>query len=601
LKIPILNYFISLLFLTIIISSCRNKSLQKNKNDHEKTITSLKRKREKRKQKNKLTPTEIKVVKKALENVLKIATNKLIQKAAKDFLKNFPKDITEIRTFKEGTKTRSESMMSLSIFANSYDAVNTLLDRWGEKSLDPGSKFPIVHIAVRKESKEIIKLLSEKGKANVNAIDARGMTPLIRSVRNKKRKNTDTILALLNTNADLNIQGGSPKVTALIHAILKGDTEVVELLLKEGPDLNLAGEDGLTPLHIAARMGLDKIVELLLKYGAKPNGEREDGLTPLHIAAGLGHYKIVELLLRYKANLNPVSITGITPLYNAADKGYEKIVELLLKHGANKDYQTSSGITSLYRATVQGHLAVVKVLLVKKANVNLAEYTAKWKPLHLAVKENHKEIAKLLLPLTKNLNQPLDNGSGDTIAHIAARYSDGDITEYIMKGDGVGIRNSQDHTPLHVAAHNNKAKNIQEILDINKSGIDEQEGNEKASAIFCSSGLGFVEVVKVLLKNGADSNLGNNLGLTPLLNASFKGHPKIVELLIQYNANINFQEISGVTALFVATQEGFVEVVKVLLKYHADKEITSNQGLRPLDVAMSKNNTEIINLLRNQT
>ena len=78
---------------------------------------------------------------------------------------------------------------------------------------------------------------------------------------------------------------------------------MVELLIKNGADVNIRDESGSSPLHNAIMTYLslrknscDKTVKILVANGAKINIKNNDGLTPVDIARKLGHQEIVELL-----------------------------------------------------------------------------------------------------------------------------------------------------------------------------------------------------------------------------------------------------------------------------------------------------------------
>ena len=54
---------------------------------------------------------------------------------------------------------------------------------------------------------------------------------------------------------------------------------------------------------------------------------------------------------------------------------------------------------------------------------------------------------------------------------------------------------------------------------------------------------------------------------TPLMAASFNGHPDVVQLLLNYNADPNVKRKYGLTALRLATEKGHDEVVSILMKH----------------------------------
>lgn len=70
-----------------------------------------------------------------------------------------------------------------------------------------------------------------------------------------------------------------------------GTIESVELLLKEGADINVRNYCGRTPLHLAAFNGHVSTAEHLIRKGANINAKEYLGLTPLFMAAGTGNVK----------------------------------------------------------------------------------------------------------------------------------------------------------------------------------------------------------------------------------------------------------------------------------------------------------------------
>jgi ankyrin repeat protein len=92
----------------------------------------------------------------------------------------------------------------------------------------------------------------------------------------------------------------------------------------------------LLPSHIqeAIRQGHSAPqVAHLLAQGADVNTQDDDGLTPLHWAAKEGNQDIVKLLIAWGADVRVKSRKSLTPLDWAAEQGHQDIVALLKQHG----------------------------------------------------------------------------------------------------------------------------------------------------------------------------------------------------------------------------------------------------------------------------
>jgi uncharacterized protein len=126
-----------------------------------------------------------------------------------------------------------------------------------------------------------------------------GTTPLMRAARNGDYK---AVKILLDAGADPTLK--QPKGSnALIIAsgvgrglgVFAKDVgteadlrQAVELLLAKGVDVNLANDDGLTAVHIAAQAGLDSVVTVLARHGARLDTKDKRGRTPVDMAMGVG-------------------------------------------------------------------------------------------------------------------------------------------------------------------------------------------------------------------------------------------------------------------------------------------------------------------------
>ena len=127
---------------------------------------------------------------------------------------------------------------------------------------------------------------------------------------------------------------------ALANAAQQGHTDVVELLLENGADINAQTRDGYTPLTMACRGCHWDTARVLIDNGAGVNIETGNGYTALIFASSEGRLEIVEALIAKGANVNIKTVVGSTALVIASNKD---IVDVLTKAGAASGSSTPPG------------------------------------------------------------------------------------------------------------------------------------------------------------------------------------------------------------------------------------------------------------------
>ncbi|XP_023314856.1 ankyrin-3-like [Trichogramma pretiosum] len=131
--------------------------------------------------------------------------------------------------------------------------------------------------------------------------------------------------------------------------------EVVERFLELGQDPNcLTSETGDSPLLIAADSENERVVELLLENGADPNLAAKDGITPLHCISFSYNEQMVMKFFKINNDkhqpllINAQNYLGSTPLHCATECGFYETVKLLLRKGANPNLVNEKGWTPLH-------------------------------------------------------------------------------------------------------------------------------------------------------------------------------------------------------------------------------------------------------------
>ncbi|XP_068920896.1 kinase D-interacting substrate of 220 kDa isoform X3 [Petaurus breviceps papuanus] len=109
---------------------------------------------------------------------------------------------------------------------------------------------------------------------------------------------------------------------------------------------------------------------------------------------------------------------------------------------------------------------------------------------------------------------------------------------------------------------------------------------------------GNLEIVKELLKNGANCNLEDVDNWTALISAAKEGHVTVVKELLKCNVNLEHKDMGGWTALMWACYKGRTEVVDLLLSKGANPNVTGLQyNVYPIIWAAGRGHADIVYLL----
>ena len=172
--------------------------------------------------------------------------------------------------------------------------------------------------------------------------------------------------ALLNRGFDPNTVNNKGQYG--LYVALGNDALKVAKVLINWPqtDVNKLNDKDESALMLAALKGQAEMVEMLIQKGADVN---KTGWAPLHYAASKGDPKIITLLLDDDAYIDAESPNGTTPLMMAAMYGTPAAVNLLLQEGADAQLKNQLGLTALQfaqRANRPDVVAVIAALLRSK-------------------------------------------------------------------------------------------------------------------------------------------------------------------------------------------------------------------------------------------
>ena len=145
--------------------------------------------------------------------------------------------------------------------------------------------------------------------------------------------------------------------------IAKNKTEICDLFISAGIDINSRDESGTSMLNVAVRNDNEDFVKQFLSLGADINSVSEDrGYTPVMDAVWRGNLEITKLLVKKGAELNTINKEGQTNLVLAVGADKNDICKVLVEHGADPDIKDQMGMSAYGYATLFRKEKLIEIL-----------------------------------------------------------------------------------------------------------------------------------------------------------------------------------------------------------------------------------------------
>jgi ankyrin repeat protein len=367
-----------------------------------------------------------------------------------------------------------------------------------------------LYLACTNRNTAMVKRLLTAG-ANPNAALLRGETVLMECARTGE---VTAVTALLAAGANVNARDSIYGQTALMWAVAQKHPRVVEALLELGADVQARGRTYPQNVHTGERGG-----------GGEVSVVQRGGSTPLLFAARVGDIESAKLLLAAGANVNDALSDGASALVVAAHSGHGDLAAFLLDKGADPN-AAAVGYTAMHAAIDRSDVGLVKALLAHGADPNLR--ITKGSPARRD--SNDFQLRSRLIGATAYL--------------LAAKFVEVDILHALAAGGADQSLTMPDGTTaLMLAAGNGEAR-----------ARDARRNETRRQICVCDWGViesdeQVLEAVKATLASNPDVNAINKAGDTAVHSAATMGYDSVIELLAEKGANLNIKNKRGQTPL----------------------------------------------------
>ncbi|XP_066498935.1 ankyrin repeat and EF-hand domain-containing protein 1 [Hoplias malabaricus] len=472
--------------------------------------------------------------------------------------------------------------------------------------------------------------LLENG-ADPNATDqGSGRTALMEAARFGRVKLVREILR----------RGGNPnrfdkKKTHVLHLAAQGGfLEVIQVLSAYSADFSVLDSDVNTPLHFAAAGGFTECCRFLAQRGCNPKLKNVKGLVPRQIAKEKGHKAALKELKKAEklhSNLNGTENPNELWALTLHDWSCEHETTLRKAFEAEMKEPVENVSRDAFASVLQAHHAPVdqerlqKIVMdhdkKREGVVNLSDFFKGLVYLQKAF------VLSSYAPKTKKGGKGKRKGKYvfplpicTLPPELMSRREGGGPPNFMIESYQQFTdtkRFSRDRPPVH-PVQDDSAWYLQEPERIytNISSCVKTDDFESLYLAFsqdvpvdvrdrfyktplmtaCSTGR--FQMVKFLIRLGADVNACDQFNWTPLHHACFSGHLDVLDLLVRSGSKVNSVALNGATPLMRAIESGRVSCVDYLIQHGANVQAQNNKQQSCLDIARQFGDKRIIDLIQ---
>ena len=398
----------------------------------------------------------------------------------------------------------------------------------------------------------------------------------------------------------------------IIRAAQRGIVEAVRRFIDFGAKVNIQNaRSGWTALHVAAENGHSQVAELLLENGADMELENHFHLSVL----GQEHSQhVLEVMLRFKPNLNAVlAYTDNWPYFSrqyaktlrkyvipaalvefsgkwdsfqilltaALDDDVDDVVAILEWESKTNPEWRLDNLCPLSAAILRENLRMFKAIYEASTTLDRSDPIS-LEALFFALKCGNLEIARYLIDQGVPLNIPHTPGASSVSpAFGAAASADVAMLDFVLGLDANVLGNGPAcDTGLHYA--------LGKVAIIHNDAVAKLEPEGPICRI---------PMLRRLLELGADVNRQYDGGYSPLNLAIVSRDVEAMEFLLEHGANAHKADGGENIPISVAIEQDFVPGAKLLLQHGASVAIDS-RGMTLLNrIASSYQSVDMLKLI----
>jgi|GEM_PF-2445749 len=494
----------------------------------------------------------------------------------------------------------------------------------------------LLHTACKVNSYELVQWLIENG-ADINLKSKSEsrypyQSPLEIACHHN---NTDIITLLITSHANLH-EPFTKGSSILEVAFQNKNLEVIQCLVEYGGEDGEDSEDSgvgldamitssssrcqlyLKKRETATIEWLDfKTMDYLLHHGMSIDQRNSEGYTALMIASIHNQLDVVNYLMAHGANAYLMDNRGMNSVALACENNNFEIVKYFMNHEEKKKSQEGTNASaskeerkvSKTSGDDDNEQEGITKIKNRSSDIQTMNKIKPYSALQVAFDHHYYGIAEYLIEHGGDLKEELDPSKIYSIDNLKGEKVSSTIIDFLKK------KNEFTALKKNISNKNNNKNNLNEVLleaclkenmDMIRTFLHQQllknsqdfniNSRDKygRTALSIAVGKRNLEMVKLLVENGADVNIFNRNKYTPLMTSCRNGSLSIVKYLIAHGSDYRIVNQFGESAAHIAYHYENFEIVQYLIDHGFDINSPGKYGTSLLMMACEKGH--LINL-----
>ncbi|KAH9518688.1 hypothetical protein Btru_005988 [Bulinus truncatus] len=416
----------------------------------------------------------------------------------------------------------------------------------------------------------------------------------IKEIKRNELESVSKIISFSKNSSFINKKDSKTGRTALHVAAAYGHSELVQLLLENGADINAKDNLQCSPIFSAIDGSQKQVAHLLIEWGCDVHIKNLKGFSPFDAAKSIEFQIFLTDLYEYYSSIVPKIMMGDEEFMTEIIKNHETGCKTFCSLRS----RSINGSTLLHTASYYGFLNIVQSLLHLGVDVNLKDYKGST-PLHRT-----RDCRTMALLLDNGADIESEDNEGNTYLHIncygETKDSKLDCIKFLLEKDvNILKRNKKNLLPIHCCVIQGRIDAIELLLNHDKDNSIQNTLNQESSKSLPSLPHlaivnNFVQCAVWLLGKGfcfKGEELDSLLLKILTENLTVSSHKTVVKILLQNGADPNLIYNDGNMSLHHAAKlSNMTDILELLLDNGAAINTPNNEGLTPLMVACKSNN-----------